>query len=176
MYNDTNFRDIGKNKGLTRQEATVSDDVAETRKQYDIYIVEKAKNLIKKKYKFSEVNDKWNKGEAIHVHHIFPLSTFPQLGHFLENLIKLTADQHLYHAHEKGHTHTINRDYQCVCLLAKSKSVEQSLKQGEFFYSKNDLFMLNTGLSSNLNALWILSILEMKLIKYIMNNTSHSPC
>jgi len=149
MYNNVNFRDIAKDKDLTRQEAMV---VKKQQKVYSKYLVEKAKSIIQKKYKFSEVKDTYGKGGAIHVHHIFPSSEFPQIAHFLENLIKLTAEQHLYHAHPKGNTQVIDSDYQCVCLIAKSDSIEKSLDLGEFLYSKNDfIYVINTGLNVNLD-------------------------
>lgn len=152
MYNDVNFRDMGKEKNLARKEATsYINAVRKQRKEYNNYLIEKAKRIIQRKYQFSEVMDAYGKGEAIHVHHIFPSSEFPQLAHFLENLIRITADQHLCHAHPKGNTQVINRDYQCVCLIAKSGSIEKSLDLGEFLYSKNDFtYVINTGLKANL--------------------------
>jgi len=152
MYNDVNFRDIGKEKNLTRKE-TISyiNAVRKQQKEYNNYLIAKAKRIIQKKYQFSEVNDAKGKGEAIHVHHIFSSSEFPQLAYFLENLIKLTVEQHLFHAHPKGNTQVINRDYQCVCLIAKSESIEKSLDLGEFLYSKNDfVYVINIGLNANL--------------------------
>lgn len=152
MYNNVNFRDIGKDKNLTRQEAkSYVKAVKKQQKEYNKYLIEKARRIIQKKYQFSEVKDVYGKGGAIHVHHIFSSSGFPQIAHFLENLIKLTADQHLYHAHSKGNTQVINRDYQCVCLIAKSDSIEKSLGSGEFLYSKNDfIYVVNTGLKASL--------------------------
>lgn len=153
MYNNVNFRDIGKDKNLTREEAkTYFRAVKKQQKEYSNYLIEKAKRIIQKKYQFSEVKDAYGKGGAIHVHHIFPSSEFPQIAHFLENLIKLTAEQHLYHAHPKGNTQVINSDYQCVCLIAKSDSIEKSLYSGEFLYSKNDfIYVINTGLKVDLD-------------------------
>jgi len=148
MYNDINFRDVTKDKSLTRQEYSKP---KQKTKDYTRYLVERAKNIIKRKYRASEVKDKYGRGEAIHVHHIFPESEFPQIAWYLENLIKLTADQHLYHAHIKGKTQTISRDYQLVCLLAKSDSIEESINSGETLYTiPNFIFVINTGLSSNL--------------------------
>jgi len=148
MYNEVNFRDITKDKNLTRQESAKTEVI---KKDYSRYLIERAKNVIKRKYRESEVKDSYAKGEAIHVHHIFPESDFPQIAWFFENLIKLTADQHLYHAHIKGNTHTINRDYQLTCLLAKSESIEKSLDSGEAIYTiPNFIFVINTGLSAEL--------------------------
>ncbi|MDA4744639.1 hypothetical protein NY599_09390, partial [Enterobacter hormaechei] len=91
--------------------------------------------------------DQWANGEATQVHHIFPKSGFPKLGHYLENLIKLTPDQHYTKAHPSNKTDAINKDYQLVCLMAKTDSVEASLKRGEFLYRKESLiYVINTGL------------------------------
>ena len=152
-YNSINFRDKKKDKTLTRTEALTLDSQKINKKAYGRYLVDKAKKLISTKYIFSEVKDKYADGPAIHVHHIFPQSSFPKLAYYLENLIKLTATQHLYHAHNKGNTHEINKDYQCVCLIAKSESIETSVSQGDFFYSKNDfIYVLNVGLDSDINS------------------------
>ncbi len=138
---------------MARQEAkSYVKAIKKQQKEYNNYLIQKAKRIIQKKYQFSEVKDSHGKGGAIHVHHIFPSSEFPQIACFLENLIKLTAEQHLYYAHSKGNTQIINKDYQCVCLMAKSESIEKSLSLGEFIYSKNDfIYVINTGLKVSLS-------------------------
>lgn len=152
MYNRENWRDIGKSKGLTRIEAEERTKTISQQKTYHVYLIEKAKDKIKKKYTTSEVHDSLAKGPAVHVHHIFPVSTHPELSKFVENLIKLTASQHLQAAHPKGNTHVINKDYQCVCLLAKSESIENSLNNGELFYTKpNFVYVVNEGLDLELS-------------------------
>ena len=152
MYNKENWRDVGKAKGLTRTESEDSEELIGQKKVYQNYIIEKAKGKIKKKYKESEIKDSFAQGPAVHVHHIFPLSVYPQLSQFLENLIKLTATQHLQKAHPSGNTKIVDKDYQCVCLLAKSQSIENSFNKGELFYSKpNFVYVVNEGLKLNLN-------------------------
>lgn len=152
MYNRENWRDVGKSKGLTRTEAEERTKTISQQKTYHTYLIEKAKDKIKKKYTFSEVHDSLARGPAVHVHHIFPVSTHPQLSTFVENLIKLTASQHLQAAHPKGNTQVVNRDYQCVCLLAKSESIEYSLNHGELFYTKpNFIYVVNEGLDLELS-------------------------
>lgn len=152
MYNEVNFRDLGKEKNLTRKEAAPYINAARKQQgEYNNYLIEKAKRIIDKKYQSSEVKDAYGRGTAVHIHHIFPSSAFQQIAYFLENLIKLTAAQHLEHAHPDGNTQVISRDYQCVCLIAKSESIQESLDLGEFIYSKNDfIYVINTGLSVNL--------------------------
>jgi len=163
MYNNVNFRDITKDKNLTRQESTKLEMPS---KDYSRYLIERAKNIIKRKYRDSEVKDSFAKGEAIHVHHIFPEAEFPQIAYFLENLIKITADQHLYHAHIKGKTQVINRDYQLTCLLAKSESIESSINKGEALYTiPNFIFVINTGLSAELSQSLDLKQIRIKINK-----------
>ena len=60
--------------------------------------------------------------------------------------------QHYTKAHPSNKTDAINRDYQLVCLLAKSDSIETSLNRGEFVYRKESfIFVINTGLSEVLD-------------------------
>lgn len=152
MYNRQNWRDVGKSKGLTRTESEEREKTLSQKKDFHIYLISKAKDRIRRKYNESEVKDSFSKGTASHIHHIFPIADFPQLSALLENLIKLTATQHLEKAHPKGKTQVVNRDYQCVCLLAKSESVEDSLNKGEFFYSKPQfIYVVNEGLSLSLD-------------------------
>jgi hypothetical protein len=66
-------------------------------------------------------------------------------------LIKLTPTQHYTKAHPSNKTQQINKDYQLVCLLAKTDSIEESLNKGEFIYRKESLiYVVNTGLTENL--------------------------
>jgi hypothetical protein len=153
MYNRKNWRDIDKDKNISRQEAEVEYDVliSETENPYNNYLVQKAMNVIRKLYNESEVKDQWANGDATQIHHIFPKSKFPQLAHYLENLIKLTATQHYTKAHPNNKTDAINLDYQLVCLLAKSDSIEKSLKRNELYYRKESfVYCINTGLNQEL--------------------------
>jgi len=147
MYNRTNFRDLEKEKRLTRQESKKAIQDNKSYDDYNTYLIEKAVKFIKDKYKQSEVHDAYSAGPATYVHHIFSKNESPKIAHFLENLIKLTAEQHYTYAHPKGNTQITNTNYQLVCLLSKSESIEKSLMNGEFFYSKlNLIFVINTGL------------------------------
>jgi hypothetical protein len=153
MYNRPNWRDIDKNKNVSRHEAIVEHEnlMIDQNEAYSDYQVQKALNLIRKMYTESEVKDQWSNGEATQVHHIFPRSSFPHLAHYLENLIKLTPTQHNTKAHPRNYTQHLNKDYQLICIMAKSDSIEQSLKRGEFFYSKESfIFVINSGLSIDL--------------------------
>jgi len=153
MYNRKNWRDIKKDKNITRQEAEAEYDnlISENENPYNDYLVKKAMSIIRKLYSESEIKDQWANGEATQIHHIFPKNKFPQLAHYLENLIKLTPTQHNTKAHPKNKTTEIDIDYQLVCLLAKSDSIEKSLKKNEMYYRKESLiYCINTGLTTDL--------------------------
>lgn len=154
MYNRKNWRDIGKAKSLTRQEAAAQEDDARRQEDYDAYQVAKAMNLLRKIQPESEVNDQYAIGEATQVHHIFPKSEFPAIAHYLENLIKLTPTQHYTKAHPSNHTQITNKDYQLVCLLSKSHTIEQSLNTiGDKYYRKESfVYVINVGLSAELST------------------------
>jgi hypothetical protein len=70
-------------------------------------------------------------------------SEFPQIESYIENLILLTATQHSTKAHPNN-TRLINKDYQLICLLAKSNSIQIHNN----IYSKDDfLYVLKVGLN-----------------------------
>ena len=134
MYNRKNWRDLNKEKSITRQEAEQQQDI-EQQEAYNAYYVQKA--------------------------------IFPQLAHYLENLIKLTATQHYTLAHPSNRTQQINRDYQLTCLLAKADTVETSLKTvGDKYYRKESfIFVINTGLDQNISLSTSFAALKNELIK-----------
>lgn len=133
MYNRDNFRDIWslKPKDQTRKEHLTTFE-AKPSLGYFAYASQKAKRVVR------NFNDKYRNGlsevvepnhlfdKAIHVHHIFPESGFPEICDYYENLIALTPTQHLSYAHPNGHTNKINPSYQSVCLLAKVDSIEET--------------------------------------------------
>ena len=152
MYNRKNWRDIDKAKAQTRQEAATAEEI-KLQEEYDAYQVTKAMNLLRKIQTESEVKDQYANGDATQVHHIFPKSEFPEIAHYLEKFIKLTATQHYTMAHPGNRTQVVNRDYQLVCLLAKSQTIENSLKKvGEKYYRKESfIYVVNVGLDVELN-------------------------
>lgn len=149
MYNRKNWRDLDKEKTITRQEAVSDEDDIQQQEAYSSYVVQKAIALIRKIQTESEVHDQWGSGEATQVHHIFPKSSFPAIAHYLENLILLTATQHFTKAHPNNKTQQINKDYQLVCLLAKADTIDKSLKKfGDKYYRKESfLYVIQVGLS-----------------------------
>lgn len=152
MYNRKNWRDLGKEKTITRKESS-NRNTKETAIAINKYYVQKAIALLRKIQKESEVHDSWSNGIATQVHHIFPRSQFPQIAHYIENLILLTATQHNTKAHPNNNTQLINKDYQLVCLLAKADTIEKSIAQvGEKYYDKdNFIYVINVGLNIKLN-------------------------
>lgn len=170
MYNRKNWRDIDKAKAITRQEAATAEE-REQQEAYDSYQVTKAMNLLRKIQIDTEVHDLYGNGEATQVHHIFPKSEFPQIAHYLENLIKLTATQHYTKAHPSNNTQVINRDYQLVCLIAKSNTIEKSLRMyGDKYYRKESfIVVINTGLNKDLSM--SLNFEEIRTqLRFLYNN------
>lgn len=167
MYNKKNWRDLNKEKSMTRQEAEATKHIDEQQEAYNSYYVQKAIALIRKIQSESEVHDAWSNGPATQVHHIFPKSQFPEIAHYVENLILLTATQHNTKAHPRNNTQIVDRDYQLVCLLAKSDTIEQSLRQvGERYYRKESfVYVINTGLGCEWSMRLSFSEIKSKLIQ-----------
>jgi hypothetical protein len=171
MYNRKNWRDMDKDKTVTRQEA--GEDAADTpqRDARIAYCLQKAIKLVSKIQKESEVHDQWSNGEVTQVHHIFPKSQFPEIAHYVENLIKLTPTQHNAKAHPDNKTQEIDRNYQLTCLLAKADTIDKSLKRfGETYYRKESfVHVCNTGLSANIETSLTLKEIKSRLME-IYNN------
>ena len=165
MYNRVNWRDITKDKSITRQQAECTAQY-EKQEVINMYYVQKAITLLKKIQTGSEVHDAWSNGEATHAHHIFPKAQFPEIAHYIENLILLTATQHNTKAHPNNRTQEINRDYQLVCLLAKADTIEKSLKHvGERYYRKESfIYVINVGLSTELSVTLTFDGIKKELI------------
>ena len=157
---------MDKDKTVTRQEA-MSPEKIEKQEVINSYYVQKAIALIRKIQTTSEVNDAWGNGEATQVHHIFPKASFPQIAHYVENLILLTATQHNTKAHPNNKTQQINKDYQLVCLLAKANTIEASLRlAGERYYRKESfVYVINTGLSADLSTSLTFGEIKTKLVQ-----------
>ena len=170
MYNRKNWRDLNKDKTITRQEAEKEVDIVQ-QEAYNAYYVQKAIALIRKIQTESEVHDQWGNGEATQVHHIFPKSESPEIAHYIENLILLTATQHNTKAHPNNRTQEIDRDYQLMCLLAKADTIEKSLKLfGEKYYRKESfVHVINTGLSIDIAISLTFNEIKHKLIQNYNN-------
>lgn len=164
MYNRKNWRDIAKKKNITREEFEEMQGYKKSEEARVNYSVTKAKRFIKDRYyPNSEVNDKYSNGEATQVHHIFPENEYPQIRAHLENLILLTPTQHFTLAHTNNNTRYINKDYQKICLLAKSDSVEVSLKINDEFYTiESFVEVLNIGIAPKDKFIEMTTIQEIK--------------
>ena len=164
MYNRKNWRDLNKDKSITRQEAVEDNEDIKQQEAYNAYYVQKAIALIRKIQKESEVYDQWGHGEATQVHHIFPKSQYPQIAHYLENLILLTATQHYTKAHPNNKTQEVNKDYQLTCLLAKADTIDNSLKKfGERYYRKESfLYVIKVGLNQGQEWSMTMSFSDIK--------------
>ena len=139
MYNRDNFRDnyANKPKDMTRNEYAETVGI-HVNGNLTKYMSQRAKRIVRTyneqfRRGITEVmNDTNHIGDlATHIHHIFPEAEYPEICMYLENLIALTPTQHFNYAHPNGNTQKINRDYQQICLLAKSCVVREDIEQHE---------------------------------------------
>lgn len=153
MYNKKNWRDeySGKSKNIARSEYMITP----TDESLYNYRVQKAINNLKR---FNELyneskselfDERYDGIKATYMHHIFPRSSYPQIADFLENIIALTSEQHYTYAHPNGNTHKIDKDYQYLCLVAKTENIRKNIldNKGEpIIYNFDCLkYVLNTG-------------------------------
>lgn len=174
MYNRKNWRDLEKNKNITRKENEKIQNLKKSEDARVEYTVAKAKRYIKTRhYPESELRDEYAQGNATQVHHIFPEYEYPRIKSYLENLILLTPSQHLSKAHLDNNTKRINKDYQLLCLIAKSDSIEYSLRCNDGFYSIEDfVFVLNEGIApiEKFDQKVSLSEIKTKIVKEYESN------
>lgn len=153
MYNRVNWRDLGKKKkNETRAESVKAEKERVNQDFYISYQVTKAIKMVRKMQgDQSEVNDELAAGKATEVHHIFPRSQYPTIASMFENLILLTSSQHHQKAHPNGNTQAVSREYQLVCLLAKSQTIEKyiSTVNGGFYNKEDFIYVINTGLTDD---------------------------
>lgn len=136
MYNRINFRDLytSKPKDISRNEYEPTILEKQKLEKYWKYNSNKARKYLRKfndefYNSVSEHKEDHDDGLATHIHHIFPEASYPNISGFIENLIALTPSQHLNKAHPSGNTREINRDYQHVLLISKTKNIEDNLSQ-----------------------------------------------
>ncbi len=149
-YNRINWRDIGKDKNTTRQEYDLinSKGIANSN-----YLISKAKKVVKRyndrfNNSLSEVKQEKEESQATQIHHIFPIQDFPIIANYIENLIALTPNQHFIYAHPNNQTRLIDKDFQYICLLAKTTTI---LNDTQGVYDWNDyIVVLNTGLKTTI--------------------------
>ncbi len=81
------------------------------------------------------------------MHHIFPKNEFPEIMHYIENLIALTPNQHYGYAHPNNNTQIIDLAAQKVLLIAKTYSIKENLTNEEetIYEFANLLTVLSVG-------------------------------
>lgn len=157
MYNRDNFRDIyaNKPKAVSRKEFATQQKFKPSLAFYQ-YQSNKAKQFLKL------FNNTYNAGKsevyeeneyenlATQMHHIFPASQFPEISGYYENIIALTPNQHFLKAHPNNKTQSINIDYQYICLVAKTGTIQQnltSINSVKIYEFSKFLFVIHTGLN-----------------------------
>lgn len=159
MYNRNNFRDIyaDKPKGVTRKDYAANHPI-EVNEAYYHYQSSKAKRFLRL---FNEQNRNGQtehlenahlQDKAIHMHHIFPESIYPEICYYLENIIALTPTQHLNYAHPNGRTQEIDEQYQHLLLLSKADRIQENLTNTaveRIYEFSNFLFVLNVGFDND---------------------------
>lgn len=182
MYNQDNFRDVyeGKPKDVTRQD-WLKEHPVDIRYGYFNQMLSHAKNLLKdniEKYRSNvseltqfipEQNDNNNPTQ---IHHIFPKNEFPEIMHYIENLIALTPNQHFGYAHPNNNTQYISLEAQKMLLIAKTYSVKKNLESTEevdIYDFDNLLYVLHVGWSND----DVLSIEKYNFTEIIHQITYH---
>lgn len=150
LYNRPNWRDVKKDKSLTREEfnAQFFEKEIDNEKFYK-YQIEKAKRLVKTIHSVSEIH-RFNAYPATQAHHIFLSSQFPELADIPENIIAITPNQHFYRAHPNNKTSVLDKSYQAICLISKLDSIEIDYRNGNGQYSKEKFIdVINIGLEQD---------------------------
>ena len=134
MYNQRNWRDVLSDKPKGRTRVGHEETLPEHDESYmTAYRINRAKHRLRRfndQYRKgrTEVSDeRHNADSATQMHHIFPVSEYPEISAFLENLIALTPTQHFSYAHPNNNTQYIDKKYQYQCLLAKTESIRDNL-------------------------------------------------
>lgn len=148
-YNRVNWRDVGKDKSITRKEFEnlLGKDANLT--GYYKYSVQKAKKYVRKLHSISEIH-RFEQYPGLQAHHIFMESEFPQIADSPENIIVLTPNQHFYRAHPNNKTSIIEKQYQTICLISKLDSIEINNRSGQIDYSLEEFVnVLNIGFKTD---------------------------
>jgi len=149
LYNRPNWRDIGKDKGISRGEfLTTFENNIDNLSVYN-YSISKAKRFVKQIHKYSEIH-RFVNYPALQAHHIFPQNEYPEIADYPENIIAITPDQHYLRAHPNNKTAIIDPNYQLICLISKLDSIEIDYMQENANYEFEDFVtVLNTGYNTD---------------------------
>lgn len=159
MYNRDNFRDVysDKPKEISRQDWLIMHPEIDVRNGYFEQMMASSKRILRQyitnvRNNISEltqfVEGYDDRQSATQLHHIFPKNEFPEIMHFLENLIALTPNQHYGFAHPNNNTQIIDITAQKVLLIAKTCSVRANLTnelEEHIFTFDNLLYVLSVG-------------------------------
>lgn len=159
MYNRDNFRDVyqDKPKGVSRQEWLAMNPNIDRRDGYFAQMMMRSKrtlrdfiaehrNNLSELTQFIEGHD--DNVAATQMHHIFPKNEYPEIMHYIENLIALTPNQHYGYAHPSNNTQLIDLAAQKVLLIAKTYSIKENLTGGteeQIYEFDNFLTVLSIG-------------------------------
>lgn len=158
MYNRDNFRDVyrDKPKGVSRQEWLAQHPDIDRRDGYFEQMMNRSKKTLRdfiagSRNGLSEltqyIEEHTDEASATQMHHIFPKNEFPEIMHYIENLIALTPNQHYGYAHPNNNTQIIDLAAQKVLLIAKTYSIKENLTNEEetIYEFANLLTVLSVG-------------------------------
>jgi len=166
LYNKPNWRDVKKDKSLTREEFNIKffEKEIDNDKFYK-YQIEKAKKFIKSIHKYSEIH-RFGTYPATQAHHIFLSSEFPELADIPENIIAITPNQHFYRAHPNNKTALLDKSYQAICLISKLDSIEIDYIKELGNYSKEKFIdIVNIGLEKDFSHTLDFETLKHEILK-----------
>ena len=159
MYNQRNWRDVlsEKPKDMTRSEYEIT--LPKPDENYmTTYRINRAKRNLRR------FNDYYRKAQtelyderhivdsATQMHHIFPVSDYPTIADYVENLIALTPTQHFTYAHPNNNTQYIDKAYQYLCLVAKTGSIRDNLMHRNEEPIIYDFYLYQTVLATGLKT------------------------
>lgn len=159
MYNQDNFRDVYKDKpknmtrkewlelhpDIDRRDGYFEQQMSHSKKQLKKFNLQ-YRNNISELTMFIEGQD--DMAAPTQMHHIFAKNEFPEIMHFIENLIALTPNQHFVFAHPDNNTQIIDIAAQKILLIAKTHSIKQNIESEteETIYDfSNFLYVLSVG-------------------------------
>ena len=166
LYNRPNWRDIKKDKSLTRAEFNriFFEQGIDNQKSYEYYI-SKAKRFVKNIHNVSEIH-RFKNYPATQAHHIFLASDYPELADIPENIIAITPNQHYYRAHPNNKTSVLDKSYQIICLISKLDSIEIDYYSNTQYYNKNNFIkIINIALEQNFDYTMNFEELKHKIMK-----------
>ena len=134
QYNRENFRDVGRNRELTRAEQELNQELPPD--PFGESTEVRAKDAIEDLYGgVSQYNDAFasDPGHNGEKHHILPKRHKRQFRGYTENIITLTGTQHRSLAHG-GKTRRIEPIYQAKLLICNSFYIERAIQDGITIY------------------------------------------